>query len=152
MKSTFSRGAARRRGQTLVETALILTAILLPLTLGLLQYGVYLNATNTMTQIAREGGRYAALHGTESTSDAAIRTYVRSVATNTSISATDLTDARIVITPSQGNSSRVSGNPIVVSVTYPMAKKVFVGSFLSNLPGIPSLKRDYTAESTFIIE
>lgn len=138
----------KRRGQVMVETALVLAGVLLPITVGILQFGIVLNATNTLTQIAREGGRYAAVHGTESGSDAAIRTYVRSVASGTSISPTDLTDARIDISMLSG-AARSSGNPIVVTVTYPMSKKVFIGNFSSYMT---KLRQDYSAKSTFVLE
>lgn len=132
----------------MVETALVLAAVLLPLTVGILQFGIVLNATNTLTQIAREGARYASVHGTEANSDAAIRTYVRAVAAGTSINSTDLSDSRINIAMLSGN-ARSSGNAIVVTLTYPMSKKVFIGSFF---PYMTKLKQDYTAKSTFVLE
>ena len=148
MNSFAKRRRTRHRGQTLVETALVLSAVLLPTTLGILQFGIVINATNSLTQIAREGGRYAAVHGTESNSDAAIRTYIRQVAAGTSILPADLPDARIVISMN-ANAPRVSGNAINVEITYPMNKKVFVGNFLA---GVAKLKNDYKAESTFVLE
>lgn len=148
MKQHTRRNLRQRKGQTLVETALVLSAVLLPTTLGILQFGIVINASNTLTQIAREGGRYAAVHGTEANSDAAIRTYVKQVAAGTSIAPADLTDARIVISMNAG-APRASGNAINVVVTYPMTKKVFVGNFLAS---VVKLKQDYTAESTFVLE
>lgn len=139
---------SRRSGSVMVETALVLGAVLLPLTVGILQFGIVLNATNTLTQIAREGARYASVHGTESGSDAAIRTYVRAVATGTSINSADLTDARIDISMLSG-AARSSGNAICVSVTYPMGKKIFIGNFGSFMS---RLKGDYVAKSTFVLE
>lgn len=138
----------RRGGQTLVEAALVLGGILLPITLGILQFGIVINATNSMTQIAREGGRYAAVHGTEANSDAAIKDYVQAVAAGTSIKPTDLPDANISITMVD-NKARASGNAINVAVTYQMSKKVFVPNFV---PFISKLRNNYTAESTFVLE
>lgn len=132
---------ARRRGQSLVETALVISAILLPMTLGILQFGIVINATNTLTQLAREGGRYAALHGTETNSNTAITTYIGQAAAPTSIRAADLNVAVSMV----NNAPRSSGNPIRVVITYPMERKVFIGNFFG-------LGDDYTAESTFILE
>lgn len=143
MKSMYRNhnGRARRRGQGIVETALVVSAILLPMTLGILQFGIVVNATNTLTQFAREGGRYAAVHGTETNSDTAIRTYISQVAAPTNIRASDLTVGIAMV----NNATRASGNAINVTVTYPMDRKVFLGNFFG-------LGRNYTAESTFILE
>lgn len=140
-----ARRSARRSGQALVETALVLSTVLIPLTVGILQFGIVLNATNTLTQIAREGGRYAAVRHT----DAEIRAYVKQVATGTSIRPADLTDARIAIAMVPSTATRTAGNPIQVTITYPMANKIFIGNFL---PGILKLRNDYVAQSTFVLE
>lgn len=153
----------RRGGQTLVEAALVLTGILLPLTLGVMQFGLVLNASNTMTQIAREGGRYAAVHGKEPTFDGAetapaagaqgsLKFYLKTVATQTSIGWNDIKD-NIVVTPA----TRVSGQAVTVTVTYPMSKKVFLGAMgslgLGSIaPGLGKLKDPYIASSTFVVE
>lgn len=144
--SIYRSNRARRGGQTLVETALVLAAILLPLTLGLLQYGVYLNATNTLTQLAREGGRYAALHGTEPTYETATEDYIQQVAIGTTIKPSDIPDTAIKVETYPATPLRVKGNPIRVTITYPMAKKIFMGRMF------PFLPNTYVTESTFIIE
>jgi Flp pilus assembly protein TadG len=145
------RLARRRSGQTLVETALMLTGVLLPITIGILQFGIVMNATNTLTQLAREGGRYAAVHGTEANSDAAIRDYIQAAAAGTSIKPTDLPDANITIgmlTVNGVTPARASGNAINVTIKYAMSKKVFVPNFFF----AGKLKNDYYAESTFVLE
>ena len=50
-----------RRGQSLVEFALILTPLFLIL-LGIIQFGLIFNTYVTMTNAAREGGRTATIH------------------------------------------------------------------------------------------
>ena len=50
-----------RRGQSLVEFALILTPLMLIL-LGILQFGFIFNSYVTMTNAVREGGRTATIH------------------------------------------------------------------------------------------
>jgi Flp pilus assembly protein TadG len=65
--STTRRPAARldkrhdRRGQSLVEFALILTPLMLIL-LGIIQFGFIFNSYVTMTNAVREGGRTATIH------------------------------------------------------------------------------------------
>ncbi|HEX8463975.1 MAG TPA: TadE family protein [Abditibacterium sp.] len=160
-----------KRGQTMVETALVMTFILLPLTLGLIQFGLVLNASNTMTQIAREAGRYAAVHCQEATFDstatvtlasgiapappatgaqASLRYYLWTVTTPTGIRWDDIRN-NIVVDPAPG-SARTSGQPISVTITYPMTRKVFVGSLFLLTPALNKLKQPYVAESTFVIE
>lgn len=151
----------RRSGQTIVETSLVLAFILLPLTLGLLQFGIILNAANTMTQIAREGGRYAAVHGQQDTFDgpatapaagkqASLRYYLKTVADPTGIRWADIQN-NIVVTPATP-AARVSGQPVSVSVTYPMSKKVFLGSAAFIGPALNKVKQPYVAKSTFVAE
>ena len=50
-----------RRGQSLVEFALILTPLMLIL-LGIIQFGFIFNSYVTMTNAVREGGRTATIH------------------------------------------------------------------------------------------
>ncbi len=140
----------QRRGQTLVETALVLSAILLPLTVGILQFGIVLNATNTLTQLAREGGRYAAVRHT----DEEIRAYIAQAAAGTSIKAIDLRptalpDSRITIAMVPATATRTPGNPIQVRITYPMGNKIFIGN---SFAGILKINQNYVAQSTFVLE
>jgi Flp pilus assembly protein TadG len=154
MKTTpkYSHRLARRRsGQTLVETALMLTFVLIPMTIGILQFGIIMNSTNSLTQIAREGARYAAVHGTEANSDAAIKDYIQAVAAGTSIRPTDIPDANITISMLAVNGvtpARASGYPINVTIKYPMSRKVFI----PNMPFMSKLKNDYYVQSTFVLE
>ncbi len=139
----------RRGGQTLVETALVISAILLPLTVAILQFGIVLNATNTLTQLAREGGRYAAVRHT----DAEIRQYIADSAVGTGIRVTDLRppaapDSRIIIEMLPNTAARTAGNAIQVRINYPMSNKIFLGRF----PGISLIKPTYVAQSTFVLE
>lgn len=149
-----SRRLRSRRGQTIVETALVLTGILLPLTLGLLQFGIVYNGVNTLQHVAREAGRFAAVHATETTFDnsdtqsnpASLKNYVKTVcASSGSIKYTDLT---ITVDPADID-DRKPGQPITVKIVYPMSKKIFIGKAL---PGLSSLSRNYAVSSTFLLE
>ena len=63
----FKRG--RRRGTTLIETALCLTFVLLPVTLGGFQMAMVFITSHALQQIARESSRWAAVHYNEDTFD-----------------------------------------------------------------------------------
>lgn len=156
-----TKSSARRGGQTLVETALVLTFIMLPLTLGLIQFGLILNASNTMTQIAREGGRYAAVHCQEDTFDgpetapaagkqASLKNYLKSVTDPTGIKWDDIKN-NIIVEPDTA-AERLSGKPVTVSVTYPMSKRVFLGSVIFLSGALTRVKQPYVAKSTFVTE
>lgn len=134
---------ARRRGQTLLEFALVLPMLLI-LSLLLVQFGLILNATITLTNIAREGARYAAVHPS---TDAGIQAKVATIATNTPIQPSDIS---IAISPAEGSSIRTYDNPITVSIGYDMKKKLFLPN--SIFFGIPIFTSTYTASATMNIE
>ncbi len=159
----------RRRGSTLVETALCLIFVLLPVLLGGLQFGLVLTTTHALEQVSREAGRFAASHygettfnsdenqGSAASADPSLKYYVRAVATDNGIPWNDIKD-KINVSPAPGQ--RSSGQPITVSITYPMKKRSILGS-LGSLPFAPDnggalqlgfLSKDYTVASTFIME
>jgi hypothetical protein len=148
----WKRSARRRSGQTIVEAGAILVIFFIPISLGIVQFCVVLNATNSLTQIAREGGRYAAVHGTELNADAAIKDYIQAVAAGTTIRAADLPDGNITISMLTVNGltpPRASGNAINVRIRYEMRKKIFIPNFI---PNMTLLRNDYYAQSTFVLE
>ena len=168
---------ARRRATTLVEAALCLTFILLPVTLGGLQFGMVFMTTHALQQVTREAGRFAAVHYSETTFDAdenqgsapgstpSLRYVIRKLATNNGIAWQDI-KTRISVTPG-ATSQRASGQPLTISVTYPMRKRAILGSLFfvkarnpNNINGgikedsqsLGFLQNDYTAASTFLME
>ena len=163
------RGHNRRGGSTLIETALCLTFILLPLLLGGLQFGLVLTTTNALEQVSREAGRYAAMHYGEPTfdsnenqgntagSDRSLKNYVRIVAEDNDIPWNDIKD-KITVSPASG--SRSSGQPITVTIKYPMSKRSILGQpatlFFAPTAGgnlkLNFLSQDYTVASTFVMQ
>ena len=171
---------AARRGTTLVETALCLVFVLLPVTLGGLQFGLVLTTTHSLQQVSRESGRFAAIHYNDSTfsgadtvaatatSSPSLKNYVKTVAASNGIPWNDIKN-RIVVTPASG---RNAGNPITVSITYPMQKRALLGKLGFMKPRVAGdaddgkidhglkkdsvslgfLQRDYTVSSTFLME
>lgn len=135
---------APRRGQALIEMALVVI-VLLFLTLGLIQYGLIANARVTMANLAREGARYAAVHGTEVTADADTRDRVKAIASNTNLR--DITDANILI--ASPNTPRRGGDLITVTITYDMRRKFIVPA---SFPGLGSFGSLTQTGATMVIE
>jgi len=163
---------SRRRASVIVETALCMTLILLPTTLGILQYGVVMSSSNQVEQIAREGARFAAVHCLEPTFDGdenqanppSLRYYLKNnvVKNKTTIAWSDIDgpvrtsdpnaigvqDGFIQVTPGSVG-ARTAGTAVSVKVCYPMKRKIFTGKIT---PNIGNLDNDYNAVSTFNIE
>lgn len=153
--------SGRRYGQAIIETALAVIFVLLPLLLGMIQYGMINNATATMTQLAREGARFAALHandngvdavtGTTDSPDDKIRNHIQKATSGTSIPWVDIKD-NIVITPSIGSRTPPPGSTatidITVTITYPLKNKFFIPA---SFPGLSQLQ-SYTTSGTMVIE
>ena len=133
-----ARNKARRGGSTLLETALCLIFVLLPLCLGGLQFAMVLTTTHALQEVSREAGRFAALHYGEPTFDgsenqgngnggadpASLKNYLKSVAKSNKIPWDDIKN-NIVVTPGVG--ARAAGQPITVKITYPMKKRAILG-------------------------
>ena len=109
-----------RRGQSLVETALILPILLLIL-LGVLEFGRILSAWMTVTHASREGARVAALGG----SKLQVEERVDSVS-----GALNLAGISVTVSPT-GTLER--GDMVTVNVVYQIQLITpFVGSIVGN--------------------
>lgn len=140
-------GTRRKRvsGQAVVETALVLP-ILLILSLMVVQYGIIAFTAVALTNLAREGARFAA---TTPQTDAAIKERIQAVRPP-SILWRDI-ERNIVITPRQGDYSRATGTRqlITVEISYNMANKMFLPrSFF----GIRIFNTNYKAKASMMIE
>jgi len=154
---TYIQAGARRRGQTLMEMALVVPILLL-LVLGIIQYGIINNAAVTLTQLSREGGRYAAVHANDTgpdiytnpvvndDPDSKIKNHIKQVAAATSIDYNDIKNS-ITITPAIG--SRSQGGDITVAFSYPLVKKMFLVP--ASFPGLSGLQ-SYSVSCTMVIE
>ena len=136
----------QRRGQALVEMAFVVT-ILLFLSMGLIQFALIANARVTLTNLSREGARYAAVHALESGSDTAIKNYVVTVADSTPLSTIVAND--VTISPASGNASRISGQPITVTVTYNLRNKFILPT---TFPGLSRIGTTSNSVAIMIIE
>jgi Flp pilus assembly protein TadG len=137
----------RHRGVALVELALVLS-ILLTLSLLLVQYGIIMNTAVGLTNLSREGARYAAVNPAN---DQAIKTYMQNVCPP-SIKWSNVQN-NIVI---WSNGTRAVGSKAIIRVTinYDMKNKLFIPSTLS-LPLVPPIKifsTTYSAQASMMIE
>ena len=133
----------KNRGQALVEFALVLP-VLLVLTMLIIQYGIIFYTSIGVTNLSREGARFAA---TAPASDTDINKRIKDVAPP-NIKYSDLT---INITPASGSPDRVVGTRalIKVEVSYDMKKKLFLPSTFF---GAKIFSETYTAQTTMMIE
>ena len=100
--------AEKHPGQSLIELALILPVLMFIL-VGIVDFGSVFNAYIIITNVAREGARYGAMHPNKDD----IKDYVTNEAAGSGISIED--DDIEVEFP---NDTSEPGNPIRVTVTY----------------------------------
>ncbi len=112
----------RRRGVALVEMALVLP-IFLVLSLLLIQYGIYMNTATSLTNLSREGARYAAV---QPLVDQDIKDHMEEACPD-SLNWDHIED-NIVILPAEGSSYRKVGTRklITVQINYSMSNKLFL--------------------------
>lgn len=97
-----------KRGQALVELALVLPLLILMI-MGIMEFGRIYHSYLLITNAAREGARLGVVGET----DSEIRTRVKDMAVSL-----NLTDSQISITPEE--SLRARGVPLTVKVEYEM--------------------------------
>ena len=149
-----------------------------------MQFAMVLTTTHALQEISREAGRFAALHYGEATFDgddaqgnghngadpASLSNYLKKVATDNKIPWNDIKD-NVQVFPPKG--ARFSGQPITVSITYPMKKRAIIGQlgfWKEKTPGdaadgriddavkpdtplsLGVLQKDYKISSTFIMQ
>lgn len=132
-----------RRGQAIVEFALVLPLLLI-LSLLIVQYGVIYRTAIGLTNLSREGARFAA---TRPAADSDIKQRVKdSMPANLKYS-----DTQVDVAPLQGDAMRTksSGGQITVKISYNMSKKLFLpATFL----GVHIFATTYTTQATFAVE
>ncbi len=174
-------GGGRRRGAVLVEAALCLVFVLLPVTLGGFQFAIVFMTTHAMQQITRESARFAAVHHNDATFDMdenqgnspgqtpSLRNFVRKQAAANGIAWKEISGqvlangskGSVVITPD--GAQRTSGKPLTITLTYPMRQRAFLGSLFfkeKNAGGeekvvplrLGFLQNDFKASSTILME
>ena len=112
----------RRRGAALVEFALI-SVLFLTMLLGMLQFGIYLSATNTLWNGAREGARIAAVLKSSLPTDEADKQIKDQIAAT--IAPLQAENMTVTITPTESG-ARSYGTSVTVQVAYDMRSKLFL--------------------------
>ncbi|MEO7717858.1 MAG: TadE/TadG family type IV pilus assembly protein [Capsulimonas sp.] len=130
-----------------MEMALCLP-LLIWLTFAIIEYGIVINTTMTLTQLARDTARFVAIHGGETNADAAatvngsIRAFLKAECAGQSINYSDLTvvigtmDAGTGVVTANAASARLQGNVQTVQISYFMGNKISVSAKL--VPGLSS--------------
>ena len=133
----------------------LVVIVLLFLTLGLIQYGLIANARTTMTNLAREGARYAAVHALDTDNitpvspntnpDDKIRRYVdERVAEFTALK--DINMTNIDVSYPNG---RTSGQEVNITINYNLRRKFILPS---GFPGLSRFGSNSTATAVMVIE
>lgn len=143
------RSGLESEGQTLLETAICL-ALLLTFTFGLMELGLALYSYNTVAEAARDGSRYAMVHGSSCSgciaTNASVQTYVKGLG-YPALSSSHLTistswpDTGVSCTPSVTPCNN-PGNNVVVTATY---------QFSWNIPLLPLSTLPLTSTSEVTI-
>lgn len=152
---------SKRRGQAILEMAAVVI-VLLFLTMGLIQFALIANARITLTNLAREGARFAAVHATEIDSDnnpdpaKGIKAHVIKLADATTLAdagtRSSVNTITVTISPAETsppNPLRTSTKPIQVSVSYDMRHKFFLPVIF---PGLANWGNQTTSSASMIIE
>ena len=138
---------SRRSGQSMLEFAFILP-LFVALVLGVVQYGLLAQSTEIVTNLTRDGARFASIGATQTDDD--IKKYILGQANQTALRrGTDTTDANgdpknddissISITPTNtaAKNNRTKGGQVTVQITYNLRSRIFLpitGTLLSGFP------------------
>ena len=167
----------KRRGVVAVETALCMIFVLLPVTLGGFQFALVFMTQHALQQVARESARFAAVHYNETTFDSdenqgtapnsapSLKYVIRKQALSNGFVWNEINGTvlpgnlkgSIVVTPALAN--RLSGQPITVTISYPMNRRALMGSLFFKSQdnkiaplSLGFLNRNFSATSTTLME
>lgn len=152
------------QGALVVEMAICLP-ILVMLTFAIIEYGIVINATMSISQLTRDTARFVAVHGGEPTADSpatthgSIKEFLQTECAGGSINYADLTltvgkmDAGTGVVTSDLAASRAQGSAETVQLSYPLGKKIGVSTNL--VPGLSAftdVTKPYVKKSTIVLE
>jgi Flp pilus assembly protein TadG len=138
----FNSRTSRRRAQAAIELALVLPVLML-LALLVVQYSILMNTAASITNLSREGARYAVSSGASSNDSIADR--IRTVDDNYGL---DIAVNDITVTPADA-ANRTVGTSVTVSITYDMRKKLFLPPTLF---GMTLFNQNYVGQTTMMMQ
>lgn len=163
-KHSFANPRSRRRGTTLLEFALIVP-IFVALLLGMIQFGIYLNAAAGVVSLAREGARRAAVD--PKANSASIQAYLATSGVcpaqlradhfgyppadpqNPQNGPKSTGGVKVEYFNTAGTSAaRSVGGVVRVTITYDMSDKLIVGPAVTGAV----LNPNYTTSASFRVE
>jgi Flp pilus assembly protein TadG len=131
---------ARERGAAAVEFALVLP-VLVVILLGIIDFGLAMNAQAVTANAAREGARTASLGGTSSEASAAAKSATVSLlntdSSNPSVTVTCRTPANTTCA-SGYDTDRESGGTVIVTVSYVYT---WISPAILGLPGSTTINK-----------
>jgi Flp pilus assembly protein TadG len=150
-----------RRGQALVEFALVLP-VLLVLTMLIIQYGIIFYTTIGLTNLSREGARYAATLPASSDDDIVATQQASTITRMEDVLPPSIKWSDLYISATNNNftftyldkdgaesDTPVASGLVKVTITYNMSNKLFLPStFL----GAKIFSTNYTTSTTMMIE
>lgn len=128
----FHEFCKTERGQAIVEMALVLP-LLIMLLFGIVEFGRVLNTYIVVTNLSREGARFAAVGG----SDTAVMDFIKSAAASSGF---DVSLVQVQSDPPSIN-KRARGSTIQVKVSYPVD---IVAPVIGSIIGDPYVVRSQT--------
>ncbi len=139
--------SARRRGQAMVETGLVVVILLL-LSIGLFQYGMIYSSSLALNNLAREGARYAAVRSLSTTDNAALKNmlidHLKARAAGTTINQSGINSSSVAVE----RTTNAAGKEIRVRINYDLKKKSFAPALLP----LPARYANYQATASNLIE
>ncbi len=133
----------RRRGVTMLETAIV-APLMLILLLGVMDLGIAVYANNTLAEAVRAGTRYAAVHGLKSPSPAGTGSNNANVEGIVRQYAPGCMSAQLVVQSVWPDGNNSPGSHVTVSATYDYNLGV------TTLLGFRNLK--FKSTSTMVIQ
>ena len=151
--------------------------VLLPVTLGGFQFAMVFMTQHALQQVARESARFAAVHYNETTFDSdenqgntpgsapSLKYVIRKQAAANGFAWNEINGTllsgnlkgSIVVTPALA--SRASGEPITITISYPMKRRALLGSLFFKGPDgkiaplqLGFLNSNFAATSTTLME
>ena len=123
------QGARKEQGAVMVEFALVLVPLLI-VVLGIIQFGLVLNAKIDETHLTRDGARYAAVNQNPDPGLGSLQDYILSKADTQDLRDNAQVCLDFLTNPETGTSGEV-GDPVEMTMSYTYNLLPFLGNKLA---------------------